>query len=691
MANAPGTTVPIKLVASGEASVAAAFGKVQASAHGLKVAVESIDGVFRRLGPSLAAAFSGATLIGALREAVNSADNFAKLSQRVGATTESLSALAYAGKLSDVGINELSISLQKYGQYLSKTGQGTKDLTEALIREADVFAKMPDGPTKTARAIELFGKSGVQMIPMLNGGAEGLRDMTDEARALGLVISSETARQAEEFNDNLTRLQSSATGLATTLARDLVPGLNDVLKTFLAANRASAGASEGGGGILQSLLSIGSSVTRWEVERAMTITSAASSFFKSLISGDGIRGSAEAAKAAASETLAKFRGELEKLNKATKEGAKEQEGFAAALDDTFRRLELDLAAGKNSLASILGDPSLSRTQKHRESMELYAKQLEIVGKLQEELEANLPANAVLFTDEDGNLRATEEWLKGQREALALSRQRIDLMNQRDRLGPDPESVSQNIRFTTQEIVDSFGTVAEQIADGFRNVIGTAVGSITDGITGLIMRTKTWGQALAEIGTSILTGIVRALVGIGVQWVATQILMATVGKAIMGASVAAAVPFAAASSAIWAAPATLATIATYGSAAAAAPGFITSASAITTASAVSQSLVGFESGGWTGSGRRSDIAGLVHREEFVVNAPTVARVGLPALEAMQSGDAAPTSSGGQSPPGRPINQAFFDSRQDAQRWADSQGGETWFVDMARRTSHRWGRS
>lgn len=260
-----------------------------------------------------------------------------------------------------------------------------------------------------------------------------------------------------------------------------------------------------------------------------------------------------------------------------------------------------------------------------------------------------------------------------------------------RLGPNPNDLREQMQAAIVDLQNAFGTMAQSIAASFRNVIGLAVNSISDGITGLIMRTKTWGQALQEIGNSILTGVVRSIVGIGVQWVVTQIMMATVGKAIMGASVASAIPFAAASSLIWAAPATLATIATYGAAAAAAPGFISAANAITTATSVGSALAGFADGGYTGAGPRHQVAGYVHRGEYVMDAATVERIGLPALQAMQvegnASPSAPAASTGQ----QGIKIASFDSRVDAARWANSEEGEIWFVDMAKRTSHRWGRA
>lgn len=161
-------------------------------------------------------------------------------------------------------------------------------------------------------------------------------------------------------------------------------------------------------------------------------------------------------------------------------------------------------------------------------------------------------------------------------------------------GPDPESFSEQWTATLTSLQDQWGSFAQQTAAAFESVFNGAINSISNGITGLVMGTQSWGQALASIGTSILTSIVGAIVQMGVRWIATQILMATVGKGIMAASVAASTPIALAQSAVWATPATLATIASYGGAAAAAPGFIATAQGITMA----QSLAAFADGGLT---------------------------------------------------------------------------------------------
>lgn len=262
-------------------------------------------------------------------------------------------------------------------------------------------------------------------------------------------------------------------------------------------------------------------------------------------------------------------------------------------------------------------------------------------------------------------------------------------NQMTAMGPSPESFGQNFQATVVQLQNQFGSVAQQMASTFADVFNSAISSISNGITGLIMGTMSWGQALAMIGTTILTTIVQSIVQMGVRWVATQILMATVGKSIMAASLAATVPIAAASSAVWATPATLATIASYGSAAAAAPGFILGAQGMVLA----QSLAAFREGGYTGDGNPNDVAGIVHRGEFVVPADAVDRIGLSTLQAMTAAGA--SDPGAFTSPAAPgpitLNMGVFDNPARLADWAKSNEGRTVLVDIMRQHAHEFSRA
>lgn len=208
---------------------------------------------------------AGEKLFEFIESGAEAADKMGKLAQSVGVPTQELSRLAYAAKLSDVSNEQLGSSLEKLSKNMLDASKGTGAQADAFaalgikvtdsqgrLRSAsDVFAEIAqrfsgfqDGATKAALAQELFGKTGAELIPLLNQGAAGLKDAGDEAERLGLVIGKEAAEKAEIFNDNLTRMKSVSQGMAIELASQLTPALGAVTDQFIGAAK-NGGALKG--------------------------------------------------------------------------------------------------------------------------------------------------------------------------------------------------------------------------------------------------------------------------------------------------------------------------------------------------------------------------------------------------------------------------------------------------------------
>jgi len=217
-----------------------AFDSVKRNLTGLQGVAGTLNGVLAGIGAGL----SAGALVGFVRTSIDAADNLGKLSQKVGVTVESLSELQYAGKLADVSTEQLGDGLRKLSVNLQAGATGSKEFVEAfrlvgisaaelntlkpdvaLARIADAFAGLEDGAAKTALAVRLFGRSGSDLIPLLNSGAAGLRAAGDEARRFGLVVSGEAAQAAEQFNDNITRLSQSASSFGIAMGNVVVPSL----------------------------------------------------------------------------------------------------------------------------------------------------------------------------------------------------------------------------------------------------------------------------------------------------------------------------------------------------------------------------------------------------------------------------------------------------------------------------------
>lgn len=210
----------------------------------------------RNIGKGIAAAATAAA--GGLayfgKQAIDNADRLSKLSQTLGVSTEALSQLEYAADLSGTSSEQLTTALGKLAKQAllaARDGgasarafenlgvqvtdaQGAIKPTEQLLLEiADRFASLEDGATKAALAQEVFGRAGAALIPFLNQGKDGIRALTDEADRLGVTLSTTAGRAAEEFNDNLTRLQTAAKGVVNQAMQQLLPALVSITDAFV--------------------------------------------------------------------------------------------------------------------------------------------------------------------------------------------------------------------------------------------------------------------------------------------------------------------------------------------------------------------------------------------------------------------------------------------------------------------------
>lgn len=172
----------------------------------------------------------------------NYADSFDKMSQRVGVSTESLSELAYAANLSGTSIERVEESFKGLSQKIveavdkggdaeelfSSIGLSAQDLAastpeEQFYKVADAIAEIDDPTRRAAVAMQVFGESGRELLPLLSGGSAGLAEMRDEARSLGATVSTESAAMGAQFNDALARVQTTFQGLKNEFAASLAP------------------------------------------------------------------------------------------------------------------------------------------------------------------------------------------------------------------------------------------------------------------------------------------------------------------------------------------------------------------------------------------------------------------------------------------------------------------------------------
>jgi len=194
----------------------------------------------RNIAGPLAAVLGADTFAGMVKGLADAGDQLQKLSTKTGIAAEELSKLQYAASLSDVGSEDLSAALVKLNRVMGDAAAGSKTATEALARfgiapdaglsAIEVLGKMSDrvkatgDETAIASGLnDVFGKSFANLIPLLKGGADGIKDAGDELERMGGVMSGDLAASSEAFNDNITRLSAKINALKVEILGPLIP------------------------------------------------------------------------------------------------------------------------------------------------------------------------------------------------------------------------------------------------------------------------------------------------------------------------------------------------------------------------------------------------------------------------------------------------------------------------------------
>lgn len=168
------------------------------------------------------------------------------MSRITGVGFEKMQELSYAAKMSGIEADKLKTAFVKLNKVVTEAAGGNEtymqtfrnlgiSLTDAAgnMRKPDeifedianVFSKSEDNATKTAMAYTLLGKSGADLIPMLNDGKNGLEEWYRLAREAHLVLNDDVGRSAETAGDKMDGLTHKLRGTSLQLGARLLPSM----------------------------------------------------------------------------------------------------------------------------------------------------------------------------------------------------------------------------------------------------------------------------------------------------------------------------------------------------------------------------------------------------------------------------------------------------------------------------------
>lgn len=206
------------------------------------------------LGLGTAAAAGATALMGIATESAEAADEIDKMSQKMGISKQGYQEWSYVMGQNGMEISTLNTGMKTLVNQMesaangSATASGYFDQLGVSIYDVDgklkdqetmlndviyALADVEDSTLKSALATDLFGKAGTEMLPMLNSGADGMRDLTQRAHDLGLVMSDDAVNAGVVFGDTLDDVKQSFSMVVTTIGVQVIPIIQKLLEWVL--------------------------------------------------------------------------------------------------------------------------------------------------------------------------------------------------------------------------------------------------------------------------------------------------------------------------------------------------------------------------------------------------------------------------------------------------------------------------
>lgn len=178
---------------------------------------------------------------------------------RLGVSVEAYQSLGFAAKFSATDVETLEAGLKTMQKGLADAAGGSEGANKELHALgltvddlagkspdeqfriiADRIAKIPDPGMRAAAAMNIFGKAGQKLVPLLSQGRAGIEALETKAHSLGVVMSQEAVSKSEAFADELDTMYTVVKYAAAELGSSLVPSVTELAKGVTQAAAAAS-------------------------------------------------------------------------------------------------------------------------------------------------------------------------------------------------------------------------------------------------------------------------------------------------------------------------------------------------------------------------------------------------------------------------------------------------------------------
>lgn len=226
---------------------------------GLNGAAGMAKGIGSKIGSALktatlvtgALAAAGAAVTGAFVESARKTADFGdkvdKMSQKLGLSTDAYQKWDYVLNLAGTEMSSMTTGLKTLTNKIDDAKNGGSDAQEMFSKlgismdelnkmsreeafEATIkgFQGMEDSTERAALANDLFGRSGQNLTPLFNQSAKQTEEQIELAEKYGMVMPEAAVKASAAFNDSLTTMQMTFTGLKNRMMGEFLPAMTQV-------------------------------------------------------------------------------------------------------------------------------------------------------------------------------------------------------------------------------------------------------------------------------------------------------------------------------------------------------------------------------------------------------------------------------------------------------------------------------
>lgn len=221
-------------------SIAPQFGALASAGGPIGLAVAAIALV------GAASIGAGAGIYSMVASSAEATARFKDLNQQTGFSVETLSTLEQAAITSGGSIETVAASLGIFQRHMEEANEGNKesirifktlnidihDNEKALRQAFDILSSLQPGAQQTALSMKLFGRSGREVMAIFKEAGGDINAFTERLRAMGILITTETAEAGDKLSDSITILGQKINAVGRDIASQFAPMVIEGLSTF---------------------------------------------------------------------------------------------------------------------------------------------------------------------------------------------------------------------------------------------------------------------------------------------------------------------------------------------------------------------------------------------------------------------------------------------------------------------------